>query len=156
MARPYVEYTFLDSEGHEAQVRLYPADISSFGAVASFAAALASALQGVSDAHLSRYRLVFPLDYAGGNPAAPDSSVRTVAVLFYRNGDDVSSFRLPSPSPLPTDTHGHYAGVRISRAVVDLSGMLSLLDGLLDGAIDPARRPYGHAFSVGVKVGGEA
>lgn len=110
---------------------------------------MAGLLQAVSDARITSCELVFPLDYTPSATAGPDSSVSRYALLFYRNDSRTTSIRLPSPQGLPTEVAGAYAGIRITRELLDLSGLLGAVESLPEGLVDSLGRPMGTAFSVG-------
>lgn len=146
--RPYIRFRFRDNNGGKAQMRVYPRDTSEAGASA-YALALASACATLSDAVLYEVTIIWPLAIPAPPATPPDSDVRTAAVLFYRNATDVASVTLPAPRALLFETAGPYAGLRITRASAQLSGLLQTLDGLVQGLLDPLGRPYGPVFSVG-------
>lgn len=152
MPRPYVVYHWRDNNDGRAEVRLYPPDVSSYTAIASFALAMAVVLQAVSDARLVRFEVVHIFEVEGSPAPAPESDVRSYGLLFYRNGVNVSSILVPSVSELLTETDGPFAGVRITRSRLDVLGLLPAFDALVAGALDPLGRPYGNSFSVGGRV----
>jgi hypothetical protein len=151
MASWAADYRFLDSNGNTSQMRLRFPDLSDAELVTTVASS-AALFQAVSDAALVEVKIsrTFPI----ANPPAPGplSDVRTIALLFYSNGDTLSSIRLPAATALPVETSGAYAGFRITRQTLDLSGLLTQVDGMVDGALDPVGRPYGTTFVVGSRA----
>lgn len=145
------DYTFVDNNGAKAQMRVWFA--GTFDQAASAANALAAVLSSISSAHILSLTVSQTTVTTGLPAAQPSSNVKRVGLLFYRNGDETSSFYLPSIAGLPADTSGPYVGRRITRGTLGVSGLLESVDGLLFGTIDPTGRPYGSTFSVGIITG---
>lgn len=143
-----MRFYWRDNNGKEAQVRLRTPDTTLAGAEAQ-AFALASALQAVSDAALFKLDLSFKPTFTPGPAASPMSDARSYALLFYRNDDRTTSIQVPSPAGLPTETAGAYAGVRVTRELLELSGLLGQVESLPAGLVDGLGRPLGTAFSIG-------
>lgn len=142
-------YHFADNNGKRAETRLHLGGDFISDASIGLALMLASALQGASDARLVRVELAASFNRPGAAGPQLGSDVRRTGILFYRNGDDCSSFSLPSLNRLYAESSGRYAGVRVTRSSLDLWNMLNTMDTLLVGALDPVGRPYGSRFSVG-------
>lgn len=148
MALVKVILHLVDNNGQTAQVRLH-CPFRDKAAVEGFALTAASRIGAVSDAVVSKVEQVWSADLPASAPPGPLSNVELRTVLFYRNGPDVSALTLPSATLLPVETSGPYAGVRTTRELLDLSGLLAPVQGLVAGALDPVGRPYGPVFSVG-------
>lgn len=116
------------------------------------ASALASALAAVSDAHLYHMSITFKVVVPGIPTPGPSSDANTYSILFYRNGDDVGSISVPSAGNLPIEASGPYAGIRHTRELVELSGLLSTVEAIASGLADRLGRPYPTTFSVGGRV----
>ena len=152
MRRPHVVYHWRDDGEGRAETRVYFAGSTDYGAIAAKAAALAPLLEAVSSARLVRYELRFELPWQSAVPAAPDSNARSYTLLFYRNNDRVASIKVPSAGRLPYQTSGPYAGVRVTRADLAMSGMLDVVESLAAGMVDRLGRPSPTTFSVGGRV----
>lgn len=148
MALVRVVFHFQDNNGQVAQVRLY-CPFTALAAVEGFALTAASRMQAVSSAVVSKVELIWTANLPTPAPPGPLSNVELRTVLFYRNGPDVSALTLPSATLLPVETSGPYSGIRTTRELLDVSGMLTAVQGLVAGALDPLGRPYGPVFSVG-------
>lgn len=147
-------YVFRDNSGKRARSRLVLSPDLPQATASAYALAVASALQGVSDATLESVTLRWTSGELSTPAPGPDSDVYRSLILFYRNGDDTASITVPSGARLLTETDGAYRGARVTRASVGMQGLLTSVDSLLLGALDPAGRPYGSLFSVGCIIGG--
>lgn len=145
------DYRFLDSNGNTSQMRVRYPELTAAELV-TLVTSSASLFQAVSDAALSGVKLSKSIAIVNPPQPAPGSSVRTVALLFYSNGEQVSSIRLPAASLLPVDTSGPYSGFRITRGNLELSALLETVEGMVQGALDPLGRPYGSTFVVGSRA----
>lgn len=152
MRRPHAVFHWRDNNGGRAENLIYFAGSTDYGAIAAKAAALAPLLEAVSSARLVRYELRFELPWQAAAPAAPDSNARSYTLLFYRNNDRVASIKVPSAGRLPYQVSGPYAGVRVTREDLAVSGLLDTVEGLAAGLVDRLGRPYPTTFSVGGRV----
>lgn len=152
MKRPHVVYHWRDSSGGRAENLLYFAGSTDYGAIAAKAAALAPLLEAVSSARLVRYELRFELPWQTDVLPTPDSNARSYTLLFYRNDDRVASIKVPSAGRLPYQVSGPYAGVRVTRDDLALSGLLNTVESLASGLVDRVGRPLPATFSVGGRV----
>lgn len=152
MRRPHAVFHWRDNNGGRAETRTYFSGSTEYGAIAAKAAALAPLLEAVSSARLVRYELRFELPRQSAVPAAPDSNVRSYTLLFYRNGERVSSIAVPSAARLPYEADGPYAGVRVTRADLAAAGLLDVVEDMAAGLVDRLGRPYPQTFTVGGRV----
>lgn len=138
-----------DNNGHEAETGVNLREGTTFDGALAYAQALESALSALSSARIdgAEYKRIIKSGASPGNLAFAD--MRSDALLFYRNGLDFASFRVPSPKQLLFESSGPYADVRITRQSLDVSGLLAQVDNFLAGCLDPLGRPYPTSFIVG-------
>lgn len=149
MSNPIAVYTFVDNNGGKAETRLhFPGGLSA-GEVLSSALALASLFQAVSSATIVDVAVRWSISLPNPGAPLPGSSATRAALLFYRNGGDCATVRVPSPSVLLAETSGLYAGIRITRERLAVLTLLATVEALPEGAVDPLGRPYGTTFTVG-------
>lgn len=149
MAHPVVTLHWEDNNGAVAETRFRLGDGVGYPEAEAVSTAIAEAAQDCSDAVLVRIELQWRFDIALPPAPAATSDVRRAAILFYRDGNILASFRVPSPIELLAETSGEYAGIRITPDSLDLLGLLPKVQGLVANALDPLGRPYGGDFSVG-------
>lgn len=149
MSRATCTVHWRDNNGKRAETKYTPGPEDNWVGSVAVGLNIAAALAAVSDAVIERVEFRTFIDLDTGIAAPPTSDVKRAAVFFYRNGDNVSSLRLPSPTLLLVETSGPYAGVRITPASVALSSLLAQVAGMVAGAFDPVGRPYGPTFVVG-------
>lgn len=142
-------YQFVDNNGQVAEAKMRYPESGGYDSAALNATLLAGAMAAVSSATLTGFSITKTVEIADISAAPPGSTVDFAGILFYRNGTDLASFRLPGLTRLLAESVGDYAGVRATRASADLLGLLETLDSLLEGSLDPVGRPYGTVFVVG-------
>ncbi len=144
-----IVYSWEDNTGNISGNTLHAPLSLVGGGVELLAAQLAEAMEAVSTARL----LSYDIRYSSGTLTSPgpslDSDCTYYGLLLYRNGDDCSSFVVPSPSGVLFESGGPYGGALITRRSLALSGLLAQVDTILQGFLDPVGRPYGTVFIVG-------
>lgn len=152
MATWLVVYRWVDNNNQSCEHQMRAPLALSYGGVVSLATSLASAMEAVSSARLTGFTVERLYNRPTVSPISPDADCRTDAVLLYRNGDDTSSVRLPSPRPVLFEVSGPYAGLRITTDSALLSGLLPNIQALGEGTVDAVGRPTGTGFVVGGKL----
>lgn len=153
------EFRFRDNNGKRSTVTLLFADEGQGGTFAlalDRCAAIAAAAVGLSDAYLERYRATKTYQTEGLPPASAQSSVYRRAALLFRDDGDTEGvwLTIPSYSPnLPVDADGPYAGRRITRENLVLSGMLGDIQDFVSGQLRPDGSPFPTYFRVGYTTG---
>jgi hypothetical protein len=104
MSTRFAVFHFRDFSGlrSETRVHLAAAAIDGSGG-SSRVAAIAAALEEISDARLERYEIVYKSGALGTGPPEPDSDARRRLLLLYGNATGKGSILLPSPRGLPID-----------------------------------------------------
>lgn len=140
-----------DNNGKRAEITLW-AQADSFEGAAAYAAALVGAMQAVSTATFTSFDVSPPRVKFDPPPPGPDSDARSYTLLFYRDGTDVASVGVPSAGNLPYQDNGPYAGIRVTRSDLALSGLLGTVEAIASGLVRPDGRAYPTAYSVGGRV----
>lgn len=151
MPRFQLRFHAEDNNGKRAEVRVWK-QATDFAGAAAFAAALATALQALSDASFVSYDIFPPRVSFDPPPPGPNSDARTYTILFYREGADVASIGVPSAGKLPHQNDGPYTGIRVLRDDIAVSGLLGSVEAIASWLVRPDGREYPTAFSVGGRV----
>lgn len=144
-----VEYRFTDNNGRSAETVLRLPDALSFGEASARAESIAASFDAVTDAVLVEFVISRRSPGPAGSTATALASVRHTTVLFYREGEQVSSIRVPALQPLFFELTGPYQGMRVTRLRLQPLAFLPTFDNLLDGALDVTGRPFPLFFYVG-------
>lgn len=142
-------YTFRDNNGRIAETRVRWSSFDTITSAEPAAFALLSAMNAITNAIIVEMTLYAEPFVGSDAPPEAESDVKRALLLFYRNGDDCASVRVPSPSLLLAETSGFYAGIRITRERLELLSLLSTVEAIPAGTVDAVGRPHGTAFTVG-------
>lgn len=137
-----------DNNGNRAQMWLRPAVTDSYSGAAAVINPILEACVAVSDAILLKVEYEWEIELPESIPGA-GATVSRAMVIFYRNGENISSLLVPSPVVELAETAGDFAGIRITRESAAAAGLLTVLENITTGLLDPIERPYGTEFIIG-------
>lgn len=152
-----IQVRWRDNNGNKAQSQLYVAPDTDIATAGAWALAVAGVMEQLSDAYPYEVRVTRVLQSPGGRPAPEASSdVFRRLCLFFRNGQQDTFLRIPSPpASLPYDLSGPYAGRRITAASFATSPALTALLPILGVATGPYGLPLYGEYIVGAVTKGE-
>lgn len=140
---------WLDNNGAPSTVEFRPGIADNDAGLLNRIRTIADAMQSISTGAIVKAEIVWKFDIASPAAAAPGADLQDYGIFYLRGETGVASVSVPATKRLLADVDGDYAGVRISRARLQVLGLLSTVDNMVSGALDPVGRPYGTVFSVG-------
>lgn len=144
-----VEYRFIDNNNRRAETILRLPDELTFGQASARAEQFAALFAAVSDARLDDFVISRRFPGPAGSTATALASVQHTTVLFYSDGEQTSSIRMPALNRFVAEVDGPYAGIRVTRQSAAVGGILGILDTMLAETLDPTGRPFPGTFYVG-------
>lgn len=149
MPRLPLEFTFVDNNGKTARTGFYLPRPATVQDADSATLALAGALSALSSAGLQSARWTFFVDSWTATAAEPGSNCYERGLYIFRENALRGVLSIPSPDPLSFDVEGPYRGLRISRARLDVLGVLAPLEAALAGVVLPDGTSFPSTFVVG-------
>lgn len=144
-----IESYWRDKEQRDAQLTLHVPFSHDLPAVQATALAALSVVQGISNAVLVGYRLIWKATLDDLPEPPLESDVTSFLGLFYRSDDETTTeaIWIPSPRAVAFEHDGPFAGIRADASFIALSPLRDL--SLLGPLLSPEGTPYPVAFLVG-------
>lgn len=137
-----------DRKGREAQCGLRFPSSTPVAVITAQLIAFATRMQALTGATpTGAYWRIVSLPEAYTLPV--DADISRVAILYYRNGEEVESFVIPAIRDSLLETEGDYAGIRINYADDDVKTVIDELTEVLALALQPDGESWTPVYIVG-------
>ena len=131
-----------DNNGKRSDQRFYLPEGEAVAQSVGRANAIRDALRPLSNAQLVGGELVYPDIIEPLGVAAVGSNALRHLVCLFRSGEIVGSLRIPSPTTLPFDSSGPWAGQRVTRDALAALNLVAPLDAAVALTVFPWLDPF--------------
>lgn len=144
-----IEMVFTDREDRKSKTLFHLPFFTPPNTAFTKGLSVGAALQAASEAVLIGVKVFYSWKESNPGEAGPESNVRSLVGLFYRNESEYEALWLPSPKAIIFENTGAYQGIRVDPTVPELAPFVGPSALVVSAMATPEGTPFPTVYVVG-------